>query len=183
MLEITMQSKITLGGFTLIELMVALAIATILMTVGIPSFIDQMDTNRLTAATERIYSDLKMARSESLRSNKNVWVNVQKGDNWCYGLTEGAAACDCQVTNSEASNYCHLSRKTASNFPQITIPDQGVTFVNNITGFDPVRGIPFNSGSITLRSQRGKSSKIILAALGKVSFCSPSGTGEVYKTC
>lgn len=48
------------NGFTLMELMVTVAIAAIVMTIGIPSFQDTIRENRLTANTNTFVSSLNL---------------------------------------------------------------------------------------------------------------------------
>ncbi|GAA3951006.1 GspH/FimT family pseudopilin [Allohahella marinimesophila] len=63
-------------GFTLLELMIVLAISAILLTVGVPSFQAMIKNNRITTATNSFVSQLNYARSEAIRLN---WaVNLQR---------------------------------------------------------------------------------------------------------
>lgn len=51
------------GGFTLIELVVAMAVAAILLSVGIPSFLTFMRNNRLTAESTDFMGALALTRN------------------------------------------------------------------------------------------------------------------------
>ena len=55
------------NGFTLIELMITLAVAAIVLTVGIPSFQDFVYNNRLTTQANRFVTDMALARSTDTR--------------------------------------------------------------------------------------------------------------------
>lgn len=64
----------TNSGFTLLELMIAMAIAVILLSIAVPSF-DSMSTNNRIQAQLRSFGDhLKMARSVSITQQKEVTV-------------------------------------------------------------------------------------------------------------
>ncbi len=62
------------GGFTLIELMVTLAVAAIVMTMAIPSFTSMTKNSRLTTQTNQLVTALNLARSEAI--NRRVAINV-----------------------------------------------------------------------------------------------------------
>lgn len=57
-------------GFSLIELMVALAVASILLTVGVPSFQDMIRDNRLATQANRLVGALNLARSEAIKRGR-----------------------------------------------------------------------------------------------------------------
>jgi type IV fimbrial biogenesis protein FimT len=54
-------------GFTLIELMVVVAIAAILMAVAVPSFRDVTERNRVSTQVNTFVGDLQLARSEAIK--------------------------------------------------------------------------------------------------------------------
>ena len=60
------------SGFTLLELMVTLAIVAIVLTVGIPSFREMMRENRLATQTNEFLAALALARSEALKRGVRV---------------------------------------------------------------------------------------------------------------
>jgi len=80
-------------GFTLVELMVTLAVAAILLTVAVPSFTDLIRSNRLTTKTNLFTTALNLARSEAVKRNVKVVVckgasgACNTGDNWEDGWT------------------------------------------------------------------------------------------------
>ncbi len=70
-------------GFTLIELVTTMAIAGILLGVGIPSFLTAVQNNRLSADYRELASAMNFARSEAIKRGKNVWVCARRNDNRC----------------------------------------------------------------------------------------------------
>jgi type IV fimbrial biogenesis protein FimT len=71
-------------GLTLIELMVTLAVAIILITVGMPMFTGIAANNRAAAQTNDLVSALKLARSEAVKRSDPV-VARQAGTTWSEG--------------------------------------------------------------------------------------------------
>lgn len=74
------------AAFTLIELMVGIAVAAILITVGIPGFRDLILDNRMAAQINSLVADLSYARSEAVKRNSAVTV--------CKRNTAGTACAD-----------------------------------------------------------------------------------------
>ncbi|HWP00906.1 MAG TPA: GspH/FimT family pseudopilin [Methylococcus sp.] len=61
-------------AFTLIELLIGVALLAVLITVGIPGFRDFILDNRMTAEINSLLVDLNYARSEAVKRNVQVTV-------------------------------------------------------------------------------------------------------------
>lgn len=59
-------------GFTVLELMMTVAVAAILATVAVPSFSSFISNNRLTAQANTFHSNILYARSEAVKRNVQV---------------------------------------------------------------------------------------------------------------
>ena len=76
-------------GFTLVELMITVAIFGILLSVGLPSFKQTIANGRLTTHINRLVTALNYARSEAVKRNQTVTVRkigVVSAD-WSDGWT------------------------------------------------------------------------------------------------
>jgi len=62
------------AGFSLVELMVTIAVLAILLAIGIPSFASLIAANRLTSATNELVASLQTARTEAIRRNARITV-------------------------------------------------------------------------------------------------------------
>lgn len=71
-------SKKTSAGFTLLELLITLTIASILFGVAIPSFFAAIRSNRLTANANQLVSALNYARSEAVK--RGVAITIRRVD-------------------------------------------------------------------------------------------------------
>ena len=77
------------NGFTLLELLTAMAVATILLMVAVPSYHQQQQRSQLSAAASRLYSDIYQTRAEAIRRGTdelNIYFFVQP--DWCYRITD-----------------------------------------------------------------------------------------------
>lgn len=79
-----------LVGLTLIEVLVAIAILAILLSIGAPSFQKMMDNRRLIGATEGILSVLRYAATEGTKGSQPVTLICTSGANWTCGATWGS---------------------------------------------------------------------------------------------
>ena len=68
-----------MGGVTLLELLIALLIASVMLTMGIPSFRAVIDNQRMTVATNEMVMSLNLAKSEAIK--RVAYVSVCKSNN------------------------------------------------------------------------------------------------------
>lgn len=67
-------------GFTLIELMVSVAVLAIVLTVAVPAFGNLVLSNRLNAQANELLSAITYTRSEAIRLNRNImFCNTTNG--------------------------------------------------------------------------------------------------------
>ncbi|HED19245.1 MAG TPA: prepilin-type N-terminal cleavage/methylation domain-containing protein [Gammaproteobacteria bacterium] len=69
------------NGFTLVELMITLAIAAILLTVGIPNFRNFIYNNRLITQANKLVADAALARSTAIKYQRNTQICVSTSYN------------------------------------------------------------------------------------------------------
>lgn len=72
-------------GFTLIELMITVAVLAILVGLGVPSFRDFIVGSRLTTQTNELVAAINLGRSEAVKRNRAI--------SFCRTTTDTATAC------------------------------------------------------------------------------------------
>ena len=64
------------AGFTVIELMVAVAVVSILLTVGVPAFGSLIERQQLSGAAQTFASDLRRAKSDAIAKGPGGSVTI-----------------------------------------------------------------------------------------------------------
>ena len=77
--------KIIQSGFTLLELMVVIAMMGLIMAVGIPSFQAMITTNEVADSTNELILSLRKARAEAISSGRNTVVCSSVDGTTCSG--------------------------------------------------------------------------------------------------
>ncbi len=78
-------------GFTLIEMMVVIAIATILLVIAVGSWSRLREDNRVEAAAEEIYSALSAARVRALSTGRKEYVGLDYANDKVISTVWGGA--------------------------------------------------------------------------------------------
>lgn len=73
------------AGFTLFELLVAVAIMAIIAGIGVPSFNSLVRDNRAQTESYTLLAALQLARSEAVKRGTAIWVSPVVADGWQSG--------------------------------------------------------------------------------------------------
>lgn len=83
--------KIKARGFTLIELMVTVAVLAVMASLAAPSFRQLLAAQRVRATAYNIVGDLVLARSEALKRGENVTITPVSAA-WANGWSVNVAS-------------------------------------------------------------------------------------------
>ena len=152
-------------GFTLIELMITLAVIVVLLLIAVPSFLSFRQRAALRGGAEEAMSLWNQARFEAAKRNEMVKFGVMEdsGD-FCIGLAttddkDDDVPCDCLTAGA-----CDIAR-----FPSDQAEWRGVTYSDATLGED--------SGVAVLDPKFGTLTNIDDA--GAITFADPAG-GKSY---
>ncbi|TRX02945.1 GspH/FimT family pseudopilin [Candidatus Methylobacter oryzae] len=157
------------AGFTVLEIMIVVAIACILAAVAVPSFQDMIERDRLKQVVESLKSDLQFARTEAIKRNQDIHFSRSSGNAgaWCYGLNPDAN-CNCATPGS-----CAVKTISGSDFGTIVNMDAAAT--NNST-FDFRRGT-IGANRVTF-STDSYVARVFFSDIGRVRTCTPPVSGK-----
>ncbi len=165
-------------GFTLIELMVVIAIVAILATLAAPSFNALATTQALRAASSELHISLMQARSEALRTNRNVYV-VPVSATTPATETDWAAGWTIFVDmNNSGDTYQAGTDTIVSKSPVIssklninTDKTNAVGFMFDARGFNSGLGATNSKVSFASVDDSNKRKMVIVDRLGKARVC------------
>lgn len=87
-------------GFTVIELMVVVALVAVILALAAPSMYDYLVRQRVAGINAELVTDLELARSEAIARNADVYVTFRVDDDsmTCYTIHTLAnfGRCDCR---------------------------------------------------------------------------------------
>lgn len=164
-------------GFTLLELMIAAVMVAILAAVALPSYQSLRQEQMVRAATQALYTDMMLLKSEAIKRNKNLSLIVFNSglSDWCYRIDDGGSCGNC---DDSCSSIDGRKGGDATDFPSITLT---WGFNNSKMTFSPRRGTA-NAGGIVLQSGDYQS-RVKISNIGRVSACALSNNLGGLEPC
>lgn len=196
-------------GFTLIELMVVVALLVILAALAAPSFRSMIEMQRLRGVNAQIVTDLQYVRSEAVRRGVygRVVFGSKSGEYTCYTLfvtrNDVNVRCDCAPA-TEASPVCPVGGqaeelktvrvRTDSNVSvSVTVPPSDDP-LGNAFAFDSVTGglssirtdlapAPLAAADIEARLDNDRRLLTKLVQTGRPQVCAPNSAVMQVNAC
>lgn len=167
------------SGFTLVELLITLAVIALLAGLAAPAMARFIDQARLRAATESVFQELNQARNHALTHHQPIYFTLRTNarQQWCIGWST-LADCDCFLPGS--SGNCKIQQRPHVHH-SVDFPGTSIANVAALRSFrfSHVRGTA-TAGSIAISGRSG-STRIIISPLGRVRYCSADSRG--FRPC
>lgn len=78
------------AGFSLVELMITLAVLAVVMAIAFPSYKKLIRSNQLATATNELVASMALARSEAQKNGRGAGICASSGGTGCDGESWGA---------------------------------------------------------------------------------------------
>ncbi len=135
-------------GFTLLEILVALAITGILAALTLPNLLAWLNSNKVQEATDSLQSALEDAQRQAIRLGRNCTINFTKGTGTNPTVYSQITASEQGCLVSANAGRLDLPQEVfmvVGNFPNVPIPSGGsspgveFSFRGHVPGltFDP----------------------------------------------
>ena len=171
-------------GFTLIELMVTLAIGVILMMVAIPSLTTYKRNAELTSFTNSLVASINAARGEAMKRGRYAMVVPTDGTNWSSGWVVFVDM-DRSQNYSATSDITILKRETAPSYLAITgtnsVAESDPYIMFDASGYSQKKdgGLKNSAFSIARNDVSGSTAlvetrRLLISRIGRVRTCRPS---------
>lgn len=191
-------------GFTLIELIVVMAIMVVLALVAVPSFVTFQRNSQLTSVANALLASINTARGEAMKRNQTAFVVPNTGTNWGSGWKVFVSRPGFSASSNTYTGTVSAASATYTDGQDLllqTVPAQeGYLSISTNDGSGTALGLiridgsgysktANNSGfqSMTLRIQRNdvgstwqpnQTRILVLARTGRARVCTPVSASD-----
>jgi type IV fimbrial biogenesis protein FimT len=168
--------KLKSSGFSLIELMVVVALLAIVASVGFPSFRGMLMNSQVRNATESVLNGIQKARAEAVKRNANVEFVLGADTGWVVQLPSGTNI----ESRSSSEGSVNVTRTTTpATSTTVTFNSfGGVTAANATAPTAPFTQVDFAA------TGADRSLRVTVGAGGNVRMCDPNlAAGSNPRAC
>jgi type IV fimbrial biogenesis protein FimT len=158
-------------GFSLIELLIGLALIGILLVMAVPAYQFWIQNVQIRNAAEGVLNGLQLARAEAVRRNALVQLifTTATGSGWTISTVVGGT--EIQVRSANEGSESAEVTITPLGADRITFNGMGWLATNN-NGSDPITRI--DVASATMVGTEIRALRVIVGAGGVMKMCDPA---------
>lgn len=182
------QNSLLARGFTLIELVVTIAIVAILMVVAVPSFTTYQRNSELTAHANSLLAAINAARTEAMKRGRYAMVVPTDGVNWSSGWVVFVDIDRSQVYSAATDvtifvappppSYLTITGNGAAGAaaPYIMYDAAGYSR-NKIGGFGALT-FELKRSDVSGAEQLVQTRRVKISSMGRAKVCTPKTAGD-----
>ena len=172
-------------GFTLVEMMVVVAILAIVATVALPDFSAWIANQRLNAKAESLAAGLNVARTEALKRSASVSVAFTSSNGMLDGgwnvcpadkaAADGTCAAGDLIDSRKGENTTDPVDISPAGAFMVTFTSLGTAAAKDVAGDDRISALDIKS------EKTSEIRRVEISTGGRINVCKPNATG--YGAC
>ena len=182
-------------GFSLVELMIGIAILSMLLALGLPSFRSFLQNSQIRNAAETTMQGLNLARAEAVRRNTPVRFTLvtsltatcaasTSSLNWVVSMADPAGACNATPSDTAAPQILQIKSAAEGSPLVVAAATGGSSVIFNALGRPtgtPITQIDFSNpsgGSCEHVDASGtmRCLRVLVSSGGQTKMCDPKVT-------
>jgi len=157
------------SGFTALEVLITMAVAAILLIIGVPALSEFGSRQRMDASVTSLHTQLALARSDAIHFNTHIIVCPGDPDRGCLasGHWDNGWMAFSDLNGDREHQSLEPVHRIEAGFEQVSIRS---TTGRSKLRFYPNGSAPGSNGSITFCDRRGPASarKLVISNMGRI---------------
>jgi len=162
-------------GFTLVELLISVAVVGVLTLLALPSFNQWIANTKIRSTTESVLAGFQLARAEAVRLNRGVRMTLNADTSWTVAEVLSGIVIQTRPANegTDSNTTMTVTPGTAT-----TVDFNGLGRVTNLT---PITQVDLDSTAIP--AAETKELRITINTGGTARACDPSHPASDPRGC
>jgi type IV fimbrial biogenesis protein FimT len=166
------------AGFTLVEVMIVVAVLAVLAGMALPSFIQMLRNSEISTAAESVTNGLQRARAEAVARNAKMQFVLGAGTSWTVDYVTKPVPTDPPIDSRASIDSKNVTLATVpSTSTIITFNQLGQVVTPNADASLPFTQITFNAPA------GYRSLRVTIGAGGNARVCDPSLPSTNVRAC
>jgi type IV fimbrial biogenesis protein FimT len=169
-------SRAKAAGFTLTELMIAVAVLGVLTALAVPNFRQMLRNYEVRGAAESVAIGLQKARGEAVSRNASVQFALGTGTSWTVSVVGGATVDTRASSDSPNATMAGLASNLSTAATTLTFNNIGIV-IANADASPMLRRVNFSA------SGASEALRVEIGAGGSSRVCDPSLPSTNARAC
>jgi type IV fimbrial biogenesis protein FimT len=171
-------------GFSLVELVIVVAILSIVVALGMPSYNAWIQNTRIRSAAESIQNGIQLARAESVKRNASVQFDLRGTNSAWTVCVRPSPVGSCPANDDATTIQSRQSSEGSSSDIAITTTDAMPLVFNSFgrmiapvpAAADGILRISIDVNSTVLAATASRDLRVLVNAGGNIRMCDPATT-------